>query len=234
MNKIFVPPSFADQRKTYTARLQYVIIWWIFIASSLTTFLSIALPETALRWLIASATGYISSLIFFELNRRGHVKLVSWCLLALTWGVATALAITAGGMHASAVTIYLITALTAGVLFGEIIGLITVGLCILTQLALVYAENAGILPRSTVQHTALSLWVTNTAYMVAVIGLQYLTVKTVMKSYERVDRELQERQKAELELDKYRKHLEELVADRTNELTRANEKLIIEISALSY
>ncbi|MGD0277625.1 MAG: hypothetical protein ABSB79_16545 [Syntrophales bacterium] len=170
--------------------------------------IAILLPEITMSQLLLIGTVDASSVLLLILIERGHTRLVSWLVILQFWVITTALASTGGGIHNPSVALYLIVVLIAGLTLGQRVGLIIAGFCLLTELVLVYAEQADILLPSVVKHNALTIWVSNTWAMIIIVSLQYFAASTVSGLFERTYRELDERQRAEEELrrseEKYR------------------------------
>jgi hypothetical protein len=86
MRALFTPPVFAEEEKTYAARLLYAILL-ITLASTLLYALSLVflLPQNALAQL--PNTLVISALCatMFFLVRRGFTRLASLILISLIW-----------------------------------------------------------------------------------------------------------------------------------------------------
>lgn len=200
MKNIFAPPVFADEGNTRIARLLYITLWTFIIAVTTMVPVALLLPETTTRQILLITTVDVSSLLLLVLTRHGHVRLVSWLVVLQAWVITTALASTGGGVHNPVVLLYFVAVLVAGLILGEKAGIITAGVCIFTQLLLVYAEEAGMLLPSVVQHNAFTIWVSQTGAMIIVTALMYLAASTIRESFDRVYQELRERKKTETEL----------------------------------
>ena len=142
MKKIFIPPVFADEKKTQTAHLLYVLLWTFILAVSVMILIAVISPEITMRQLLLIGTVDASSLLLLILNKRGYTRLVSWLVILQVWVITTALASTGGGIHNPSITLYLIVVLIAGLTFGRRVGLVIAGFCLFTELVLVYAEQA--------------------------------------------------------------------------------------------
>ncbi|MGD0277524.1 MAG: PAS domain S-box protein [Syntrophales bacterium] len=202
MKNIFLLPVFADEKKSQTAHLLYVLLWTFILAVSVTILIAIVLPEITMRELLLIGTVDASSVLLLILTQRGHTRLVSWLVVLQVWVITTALASTGGGIHNPAVALYLIVVLIAGLTLGQRVGLIIAGFCLLTELILVYAEQADVLLPSVINHNALTIWVSNTWAMIIIVSLQYFAASTVSGSFDRVYKALGKRQRAEEELSK--------------------------------
>ncbi|MGZ4986814.1 MAG: sensor histidine kinase, partial [Limisphaerales bacterium] len=139
----------------------------------------------------------VSHLALMWVNHRRHTEAAGVLLLSELLVLVTALAATAGGMHAPAVYGYLVLVVVAGLLFGAR-GAIVSGLAgSVAGLGLVVLDRLGRLPISAVHHTAISLWIGLMLFIGLVIGLQYLATRAISDALRRTRMELAERKKAE-------------------------------------
>ena len=166
---MITPPVFADEHKTHTARLLYMVLWTYMLAAPFVILIGIALPETLTRWILFNGVIYATVPILLGLVRRGHTRLASYLAILEPWGIFTVLAFIAGGMHSPAVSIYPVIIFIAGLILGTRAAIITAGICGLTGLGLIFAERAGILPAGPLPHTSVSLWLINVGLLAVVV-----------------------------------------------------------------
>jgi len=197
--KFFSAPEFeGDEERTHAARLLYVIAWTLIVSITLLEIsAAIVLPENTTRFLLLAGVVIITHLALLGLTRRGYIRLASIMLLLNLWGLTTLYAATAGGIHAPAVTFYLIFVLIAGLLLGGRAGAIAAVICSLTELLMVYAELSGILPPNQVHQTSLSLWVASSFFITIIFSLQSFATNTITKALQRAQQELRERREAQ-------------------------------------
>ena len=190
---MITPPVFADEHKTHTARLLYMVLWTYMLAAPFVILISIALPETLTRWILFNGVIYATVPILLGLVRRGHTRLASYLAILEPWGIFTVLAFIAGGMHSPAVSIYPVIIFIAGLILGTRAAIITAGICGLTGLGLIFAERADILPAGPLPHTSVSLWLINVGLLAVVVGIQYVATHTIQQALQKAHQELTEK-----------------------------------------
>jgi len=196
----FRPPVFADDDKTLAGRNLFTILRILIVTGLFPLLISVTIPSTFWRWLTAVAFVEMAGIGLLILNNKGHTQLAGHLTVATIWFVATGLAVTNGGIHASAMIIYPLAVFVAGFIQSIAIGILTSVVCVLTGLALVALEYAGMLPGSRVPHNPLSLWIINSMFMAVVIGMQAIVSRRVRDSYKKSQEELKARQSALLAL----------------------------------
>jgi len=195
MINLLTAPIFDDEDKTMVARHLFIISWTLMAVGWLPLIMAVFIPETAYRWLLV--TGYIESaaLILFVLNKYGHTRSAKYFLIFTVWAAATGMALTGGGIHSNAMSLYLITVLVAGLVQRGKTGFITAVLCSLTGLFLFYLEYSGALPTNKVSHTPFTEWIASTIYMFIIISFQYLVSRTIREALNQSRQELKERKR---------------------------------------
>ena len=155
------------------------------------------LPQNFARFVILVGSVNTLGTALLLLSRRGHTREASILFVGGLLVLAAALAPTAGGIRAPAVTFNIVIVVTAGLLLGERAGILTGAIAVTTALGLVWAEAWGILPARLIEHTSLTLWLANTLCIGIVIALQRLATRTVRRALDRAERELADRKQAE-------------------------------------
>ncbi len=197
IDAIAISPVFADEEKTYTARLLYMILWTYMLAAPFMLLIGIALPGTLLRWVLFNAAVYTTIPVLLYLNRRGYIRFTSWLAILEPWALFTLLAFTAGGIHSPAITIYPVVIFIAGLILGTKAAIIIAGLCSVTFLGLIISERTGILTSGVLPHTPISLWVTNLALLAIVVGVQHVVNHTIQHAMGRAREEFAEKRKVD-------------------------------------
>jgi PAS domain S-box-containing protein len=188
---------------TQKSRVLDLLLWGLIICITLLAAVScIALPRNTMRWLTMGFVVDAAGLGLLLLNRKNHTRLASYLLLFVTFLVGMALSWTAGGIHGPAVRTFPIIVLMAGLLLGKRAGVLVGMVCALYGLCLVWAEHAGLLPPSVVEHTPVSLWLTLCFFIAILILLQDLAVGSINQALQEARQELDYRRKAEEELRK--------------------------------
>lgn len=221
---LFSLPVVADEEQAQLARVLHFIIWSILLVanSQLYAFFFLLL-QFWLRWLAIILTLDFTLPLLLLLNRRGRARLAGALLMAELWLLGTVLALTAGGIHALVVLMYMVNVLIAGLLFGGRGGVIAGIVFSLTALGLVLLETTGHLPGSVLVYTTLSIWVFVAMCLEFVTIFQFLAHRSTKAALRRA-------KQAETALRQSHEELEVRVQERTAELQKVNQ----ELEAFSY
>lgn len=210
MKSLLSPPVFDDDEQTRIARLLHAILL-TFVLVGLLFMLPMAIlsPAFAGRFLGLGLGFLIMSVGLLFMERRGRVRLASGLLVTILWGLATASAVTAGGVHAQVfVGGYLMIIVMTGLLLGGRASGFMAGLSALAGLGMVFAEMEGALSPPAIAPPPTSLWISNVSFFSVVVILQYLAARTIREALARARRELAERLEVETALreseEKYR------------------------------
>jgi PAS domain S-box-containing protein len=199
--QLFAAPLFADEEKTRRARVSHVILWSILlVVNVLIVALVLAQPEHRVRWTASLLAIDFTFPILILLNRGGYPRLTGGLVVGITWFLVTGMALTAGGIHAPVSMAYIVIVLIVGLLFGERAGVMAAVLFSLTGLVFVILEKTGHLPVSHVNVSAPAHWITQTLFVALAASLQYLANRSLKSALAQAQKELGERQRAELEL----------------------------------
>jgi two-component system cell cycle sensor histidine kinase/response regulator CckA len=222
MINLLIPPQFDDEDKTLVAHHLFIILWTFMAVGWLAILIAVIIPVTLYRWLLVIGVTELSGVILLALNKTGHTRLVSHLMMFITWGLATGMALTGGGINSNAMALYFVIVLIAGLVQSARAAMITAVLCSLTGLFLVCLEYNGALPVNQVPHTPLTLWIANTVYMVIIIGLQYLISRTVRDALKQSRQELQERHRIDAALRESEELYTKLIATMPDIVVRLN------------
>jgi PAS domain-containing protein len=192
------PPVFDSEEQSQHARMFHTVACTTMLVAILFILpIMILLPGFTVRGLTTIVFVNTMGVILLVLNRWGRTRSASLLFVGGLILLIAALASTAGGIRAPAVTFNLIIVMMAGLLLGERIGIFTGIICMAVGLGFVLVESWGVLPAPMVKHTALSLWLINALFIGIVIALQKLATGTVRNALDRDERELAEREQAE-------------------------------------
>jgi PAS domain S-box-containing protein len=197
MIKLLHPPVFEDEDKTLNARLLFAITWTFMLTGWIAMFIAVVLPETVGRWLILIAFIEGVGLVILALNAYGYTRAATNLLIGAIWVAATGMTLTGGGTRSNAMAVYLVAVVIAGLVQSGRAGAATAAFCSLTGLALVYLEYKGLLPKSRITHTPLTLWFAYTSYMAIIIVLQFLVSGTIRNALKQARREIKSRLQAD-------------------------------------
>lgn len=186
LKRLFSPPSFEDDSKTFQAYLLFVILWGlIFVPVPYVLYVIFKTPEELNRALLQTAVGEIVNLFLFYLLYRGYVQAASLIQVSSLWLFFTITAITGSGVIGEGYLLgYPLVIVIAGILTN---GRTTIGITMLSLFTgglMVYAENTGILTPSHQADTT-TTWVISLAVFPMGMILQYLSRKVVQNALKR-------------------------------------------------
>ena len=130
--------------------------------------------------------------------RHGDLKSVSVVGLAAGFGFITLGSGVLGTIRTPTTALYFMLILTGGLLFDRRGIIITTLLSSLAVAGLIWAENAGLLPRPEYAVTA-TQWITYTGVFGIIGGLSFLGLQSTRKALARADQEIAERKRAEFQ-----------------------------------
>ncbi|VVB66940.1 Methanogenesis regulatory histidine kinase FilI [uncultured archaeon] len=185
--------------------------------------------KTPISIVIVNVAALASCLVLYYWLRRGRVRSASIGLMILGFIGITAAVASLGTIRAPSTALYLLLIITAGLLFDLRGMIITIALSSLAVAALIMAERMGLLPPADYSVTV-TQWI---AYM-AIFGwtgsLTFSAIQSMQQALAKAQSELAERRMAEVQLEKHRDRLEDLVRERTMELEKKNIILTEEIA----
>lgn len=223
---LFKPPVFENEERTRQSYLLYMILWIAMaVVTAVTLTLSINQPQWSLRWIGTAIVVDVLSLLLLKLNRNGYIKTAGVLWIIIAWLIITVLAGTGGGINAAIAEFYPVIVVVAGILLERKGGFIAAGLCCITGLGLILLGLMGMLPPSMVRPNPVSLWLTFTAVILIIAGLQYLSNKTLREALERAHRENRERETAEESLHSS----EELITQTLDQLIKSEERYMLAV-----
>ena len=167
----------------------------------------------------------LSSAILFEsgpvaglvLLRRGHFRRASLAYLGLTWLATTIRTAMGSGIYSTAAEFYIALPIMGTWLLGFQAALYIAAVCLVTTLCFAVLEIAGIQPAHPVPVAPLAVWAT----LVQVILIAAIPIGQILRALRDA---LAQSRRAEAELQRYEKHLEELVQERTAQLVEARNQ----------
>ena len=218
IKRLLSPPVFVgDEEKTRVAALLNAILW-IFIAISIAAallFLFLPNPELSLPLIGAFILGNAG---LQWLVRRGYVSVASWVFLSVFWTFMTAVSVFLGGTQSATFWAFIVVVVVAGLLLGGRGSIFFAGLTMVATLAIVLAQNAGMLSSRLGARSPLEQWWPLSLFVMTTAGLINLTSRSLNEALGRAHRYA-------AELEKERAGLEATVEERTAELTRRTRYL---------
>jgi len=192
----FKPPQYADEENTLAARNLFTILKILNLTGLLPLLIAVVIPSTAWRWIAVVAFAETAGIGIMFLNKKGHTQLAGHLTIANIWLIATALALTNGGVHAYAMSIYLLAVFLAGFIQSVKAGILTSIICTMTGLVMVALEYNYTLPGVRVPHNAVSLWIANSIFMAVIIAIQSVVSRTIGTAFRKSREEVAARQSA--------------------------------------
>lgn len=231
----FQPPIYANETQTRRAWLLSFIINFHIGVTLFTCLLigvfGIASPFAAL----AAFSSLLPILALRWLMRRGYLTLAASIFLGLLGVIIPVMAyISRGSVTSSSITAFqLLMLVIAGLLLGPVRVSVFVGLIMLGNSALIYAEVAGLYHPENTRNPVNSGIVQGFIYL-SVALLLGLANYLIEENMARAQRENAERRQAEQALRKLNADLEQRVAERTAALLQAKEAADVANQAKSY
>ncbi len=164
----------------------------------------------------------------YFIMRRGYILAAATSIIIVGMISVTFAAASLGTIRTPTTAMYLLGVMMAGLLFERRGLIVTILFSSLGVAGLIVAENAGWLPRPNYDVTV-TQWLMYSVEFGAVGLLIRLSGESFHRALQRADRELADRQQAEAALRDLNATLEHRVAERTAQLTAANEELGREI-----
>ena len=205
MKRFFSRPVLDDDDLNLAATLLYAILAAVVGVTVFITFpLALIMPSGNQIVALQGLGSLTISIILFLLTRSGRIRQASWSLLILFWLLNVVSVWSGGGIHAISFSYFMLVVFAAGLLLGARQGIFFTIISALFGLAVVAAQERGILVEAAVEQTPLTLWFSSVAAFALVALLQGLSSQTTREALlrarasERIaKRELDERTQAE-------------------------------------
>lgn len=146
------------------------------------------------RWL--NAGGLLFTLVLRWWLHRGHWQSTAVALLITIFTLSTAANIALGTIRTPTAAFYILIVIIGAILFGRRGAVITTGLGSLSILALIWAENAGLLPEPELS-VGVTQWVSYSVLIAACGLLTSYTLHVMQQALNQARQELTLRQQAE-------------------------------------
>ncbi len=187
--------------------------------------LALILPKYWMRSAACTLAVYTTMLICLLLNYKGYFRQAAFSFLTSFWIIATAMALTAGGLASQATVVYLPLIVAAGVLLGSRWSIGMAILCTFTVLVMVELAMHDMLPARRIIHTPFTLWLAYALCTTLIAVMQYLASRKTDFAFGLLREEITERKKAEVAIHELNESLEKKIAERTAELQETNMAL---------
>ena len=195
---LFNLPTFADPEQDHRAQLLNRLVW-LTVGTFAVMWIVVLLfdpadADRASRSFIIPAT--LSMVIIVLLHRR-HLGAASLLFVAEYWVVVTAAVLSGGGLATPAAAGFPLVALAAGLIIGWRAGLLSSLVCVITMMALAYAESNHLLPSFTGSRTPLTYLIVDILILCLIIVFVYFYTLQIKTALLAARRELDERIQAE-------------------------------------
>lgn len=213
LKRLFLPPRFADEEKTRTARILYVV-FLIALGAGLffiVTF-SVVNPEPGVAIAI-TAVVILIALIALVIMQKGHVRAAAFFFALVMWLVITPSHFFFGGVSSAGAYSQISVVVIAGLLVGRRAALLFAGLAILAILALAYTEMAGLLPAPLAPLNSFTIAANHIVTIITVTALLYVALTGLYAALDRAHSNERELARSNIELAAIRHSLELNVAE---------------------
>ena len=192
----FDPPVFSDNEKTRRARLLNIVLLTTLFLQPAGIVANLLSGNTPLFLYLLLLTGILTILILRYLMHKGQVTLTSSLLLVITIGFTTITIYNLGSIRVSAISVYLLAIVMAGLLINYQAMILTAGFSSLAVLALTLLEKSGRLTRPDLT-VNITLWLTYTIFFAATVILVKIALDSISDALVKAQQELAVRQNAE-------------------------------------
>ena len=188
LRRLIAPPVFeGDEEKTRVASLLNAILFIVFGLVVIYTGVTL-ITDLNLIGLAVEGALILTSLGLLLLMRRGYVRLASWILSLLLWGLISVGTYYYGGLLGSGVASFFGIALIAGLLLGGRSALLFAGLSVLSTAVMLATETLGVAPPTPEFVTPTYRWAEFSTTVVGVASLFYLVIRSLEGALERARR----------------------------------------------
>jgi PAS domain S-box-containing protein len=218
LRNFLAPPQFEDREKSRNALLLNFVTLALFSAISIATFVSFIINGSAAELLPRFLVITILSVIAQVLMRQGYVRPAALILVTVLW-IALFLftyrfyASVRSPSFASLITALVLTSL----LFGRKGSFWGLGAATLIGLTLTYLDSQNLLPTAITSATPFAMYTSVFAGSILIVSLLYLYTN-------RLDEALSQLQIVNRELQQAGTQLESHIAERTRQLSEAQER----------
>ena len=188
LRRLIAPPVFeGDEEKTRVASLLNAILFIVFGLVVIYTGVTL-ITDLNLIGLAVEGALILTSLGLLLLMRRGYVRLASWILSLLLWGLISVGTYYYGGLLGSGVGSFFGIVLIAGLLLGGRSALLFAGLSVLSTAVMLATETLGVAPPTPEFVTPTYRWAEFSTTVVGVASLFYLVIRSLEGALERARR----------------------------------------------
>jgi len=177
--RLVAPPVFeGDEEKTRVARLLNTILFIVFGLVAIYTVITL-ITDLDLIGLTVEGAMLLVSLGLLLLMHRGYIRLASWILALLLWGIISVGTYYYGGLLGSGVGSFFGIVLIAGLLLGASSALLFAGLSVLSTAVMLATEVMGVAPPPPEFITPAYRWAEFSTTVIGVASLFYLVIRSL-------------------------------------------------------
>jgi GAF domain-containing protein len=218
IRRILAPPIFeGDPDRTRRARLLNTILW-AYQAIWFLGLLAMPLAENPQATIPVMVAMLVLGFVALALMRAGRLQVAGRLFLFNLWLAAAGLISVSGGLESPMIFGFVALVLIAALLLGERAVIASAGLAIVAAAGITVARANGYLPPPLISDQPIPSFATFVGNMIAVTALLYITIRSLTEA-------LDQSRRYAGELAEQREHLEETVAQRTQDLTRRTRYL---------
>lgn len=186
LKRLFTPPTFEDEQKTYLAYLLHAIVLaFIILPIPYVIYVLIQMPEESNRALIFIAIEEILSIIPYILLRYGYVRFAATIQITTIWLFFLLISVTSSSVYGLPYMLGNALVITvAGILLGGRGAIVMTLLAAIEGGLMVYAEQHGWVPPDILDD-GLSTWIVAVILFSAGTVLQNLSARTVRSALAR-------------------------------------------------
>lgn len=218
MSATGLPGELPEIREARTRIVEATLSVMVVASGVVGVLLVLVSPRARLRQVVLAALVALLAFLVRKMARRTGYQVAAWCFIAMFLALFTWAAWTAGGMTAPAVHAYLVLVILSAQMLGRSGGYLTAALVAILGAGLAWGQSQGVMPPAWVQHTPWSRWWLLVVYSGMVAIFLGLAMRTLEMALGYAGAEVQERRRAEADLQAAQSGLEAKVAQRTEEL----------------
>ena len=183
--KYLSPPTFADEDKTWTARLLYIFSEIGLASAVVLAFVFIFLTGDFGLRLMACLLSIPVLIFVMVMVRKGQVRFAAYMLVVLSWIVSNYTVLLTGGVHTVGFSLNLLVILEAGLLISLYAGLIVAGLSSLAGLIMAISHTQSWFNYTSGGMNVFAVWAVQSLLLGLMAVLLYINISKIQQSLAR-------------------------------------------------
>lgn len=218
IKRILKPPVFeGDEEKTRIARLLNSVLLVLLAIMALHIMLALFYPDPVFVLSTAGAIGLVT-IVALWLMRRGYVRAAAFLLVAMLWGILVIVAVLFGGYESPALFGQIVVVVIAAMFLRGRGAFAFAILTMVFSLVLALAQENDLLPPPLDTTPPMFMWISLSIFVLTTAALQQFVTGGLREALHRA-------RGYAAELEKQRASLEDMVAERTDDLVRRTRYL---------